>query len=227
MITIQNLSYNFDKHAALSNCSFHLDAGDFLFLTGHSGAGKSSLLKILYGELPLRQGKASIAGFSLNHLQPRQIPALRQTISVVFQDFKILPHWNIYENIALALRIRGFSTQRIHSRVESVAKALGLHRKMYHLCSTLSGGEQQRVAIARALVAKPSVILADEPTGNLDPKLSLRLLDIFVQFKERGTTVIFATHSMELLERYPVAKQINLTQGKITAANWEGAIITR
>lgn len=225
MIHIDTLSHKFATHWALRECSFDLEKGDFLFLTGSSGAGKSTLLKLLYAEIPIQSGSVQVDTFQLERIRGNQIPLLRQEVSFVFQDFKILPEWTVFENIAIALRIRGFSKEQILRRTEAVAKALGLEKKISQQCNTLSGGEQQRVAIARAIVPNPKVILADEPTGNLDPKLSLRLMDIFMQFKGRGTTVILATHNLELLEHYKDTKCLHLEDGAIVSANWNGATI--
>lgn len=225
MIYVENLSHRFTHHWALRQCSFSLERGDFLFLTGSSGAGKSTLLKLLYGEVPIMSGQVIVDTFHLEHIRGTQIPLLRQEVSFVFQDFKVLPEWTVFENIAIALRIRGFSQEQITRRTQAVAKALGLENKIDELCGNISGGEQQRVAIARAIVPNPKVILADEPTGNLDPTLSLRLMDIFMQFKGRGTTVIFATHNLELMERYQDTKRLHLDNGVITSANWNGAVI--
>ena len=226
MIEVHNLSHRFTtRQWALRECSFSLEQGDFLFLTGSSGAGKSTLLKLLYGELPVLSGHVLVDKFQLEHIRGNQIPLLRQEVSFVFQDFKVLPEWTVFDNIAIALRIRGFSKEQIERRTKAVAKALGLEKKIYDCCSNISGGEQQRVAIARAIVPNPKVILADEPTGNLDPTLSLRLMDIFMQFKGRGTTVIFATHNLELLQKYQNTKRIHLEHGTIVSANWNGASI--
>ncbi|MGL4722388.1 MAG: cell division ATP-binding protein FtsE [Desulfovibrionaceae bacterium] len=223
MLEMNNVSHTFSEFIALKNCTFSLNKGDFLFLTGHSGAGKSTLLKLLYADLPIQEGIAKIADFSLNNLHNKDISSLRKQVSVVFQDFKVLLDHTVFNNIALALRIRFFDDDQIRKRTEAVSKALGLEKKMNVLCSSLSGGEQQRVAIARAIVVNPKVILADEPTGNLDPTLTFRLMDIFMQFHGRGTTVILATHDENILQRYPNAKQIHLEDGVIVKANWSGA----
>ena len=211
----------------MKDITFTLGKGEFLFLSGPSGAGKSTLLKLLYSGLPLQRGDVWIAGFSLNSLKNSQIPLLRRQVSVVFQDFKIMPNRSVRDNIALPLEIRGLAPLHIERRVKAVAKALKIEEKLKNCCGSLSGGEQQRVAVARSFVVNPQVLLADEPTGNLDPDLSLRLMDLFMQFQSYGTTVIFATHSHELLKRHPSARLMRIEQGMVTYASWPGALLYR
>ena len=228
MIKVAHMSYSFGPLWALKDITFALAKGEFLFLSGPSGAGKTTLLRTLYGALPLQRGEARIAGFTLNDkLSAKQIALLRRDVSVVFQDFKILPDRTVWANIALALEVRGLAPIHIERRVRAVAKALGLDGRLHTLCGELSGGEQQRVAVARSFVVNPRVLLADEPTGNLDPDLSLRLMDLFMQFQAYGTTIIFATHSHELLRRHPAARLLRLEDGMVTYANWPGAILAR
>lgn len=225
MLKVQHLSHNFGSHWALKNCSFQLDKGDFLFLSGPSGAGKTTLLRLLYASLPVQSGNVEVAGFNLNRLKNRQIPLLRRQVSVVFQDFKILPHRTVYDNVAIALEVRCLPPLHIDRRVKAVVRGLGLENRIGVLCSELSGGEQQRVAVARSIVVNPQILLADEPTGNLDPELSLRMMDIFKQFHTYGTTVVLATHSPELIAQHPKAKLLRLDDGQITEANWPGAAL--
>ena len=227
MIRVAHVSHRFGSHWALQDCSFSLGKGEFLFLSGHSGAGKTTLLRLLYGGLPLQCGEAHVAEFALKQAGPKQIPLLRRQVSMVFQDFKILPHTSVQENIALPLEVRGLPTQHIERRVRAVAKALRLDGRLRTPCGELSGGEQQRVAVARSFVVNPQVLLADEPTGNLDPDLSLRLMDLFMQFQAYGTTIIIATHSHELLRRHPSARLMRIEEGKITYASWPGAMLFR
>lgn len=227
MIKTTHLSYSFGSFWALKDITFTLAKGEFLFLSGPSGAGKTTLLRTLYAALPLQRGEVRVAGFDLSKIKPKQIPLLRRDVSVVFQDFKILSDRTVWTNIALALEVRGLGRVHIERRVKAVAKALGLEKKLQALCGELSGGEQQRVAVARSFVVNPRVLLADEPTGNLDPDLSLRLMDLFMQFQAYGTTIIFATHSHELLRRHPTARLFRLEDGMITYANWPGAILGR
>ena len=207
----------------MKDCTFSLEKGDFVFLSGPSGAGKTTLLRILYAALPIQRGEVEVAGMSLKQLSPAKTPLLRRQVGVVFQDFKILPLRTVQQNIALPLEIRGLAPQQIERRVRAVARALGLDGRLHCKCAELSGGEQQRVAIARAFVVNPKVLLADEPTGNLDLELSLRLMELFKQFQAYGATVIFATHSTELMQRHPGAYVMRLEQGMITEASWPGA----
>lgn len=225
MITVRHLSHTFGPHWALKDCSFSLEKGDFVFLSGPSGAGKTTLLRLLYAALPIQRGEAQVAGMNVGKLQPAQVPLLRRQVGVVFQDFKILPQRTVQQNIALPLEVRGLVPQHIDRRVRAVSRALGLDGRLDIPCGLLSGGEQQRVAIARAFVVNPKVLLADEPTGNLDPKLSFRLMELFKQFQAYGATVVFATHSTELMRRHPGARIMRLEDGMITAANWPGARI--
>ena len=202
-----------------------LNKGDFVFLSGPSGAGKTTLLKLMYAAMPVQRGQVSIAGVNVHGINTANIPHLRRQVGVVFQDFKILPQRSVQDNIALPLEVRGLGKQHILRRVRAVARALGLDARLNVPCGALSGGEQQRVAIARAFVVNPKVLLADEPTGNLDPELSFRLLELFKQFQAYGATVIFATHSQELMARHPSAYVMRLEDGMITGANWGGAAI--
>lgn len=225
MIVARHLSHRFGPHWALKDCSFSVGKGDFVFLSGPSGAGKTTLLRLLYASLPLQRGEVRVADMNLGKLTSNQVPLLRRHVGVVFQDFKILPSRTVQENIALPLEVRGLAAQHIVRRVRAVSRALGLDGKLHLRCDSLSGGEQQRVAIARAFVVNPKVLLADEPTGNLDPELSLRLMELFKQFQAYGATVIFATHSAELMRRHPTAHVMRLEDGLITGANWPGARI--
>ena len=223
MIAVRHLSHSFGPHWALKDCSFTVEKGDFVFLSGPSGAGKTTLLRLLYAALPIQRGEVQVAGMNIGKLSAKSVPLLRRQVGVVFQDFKILPLRTVQENIALPLEVRGLAPQHIERRVRAVSRALGLDGKLHLKCGSVSGGEQQRVAIARAFVVNPKVLLADEPTGNLDPDLSLRLMELFKQFQAYGATVLFATHSTELMRRHSTAHVMRLEDGLITAANWPGA----
>lgn len=225
MIQVRHVSHNFGPYWALKDCSFSVEQGDFVFLTGPSGAGKSTLLRLLYASLPIQRGEVCVAGMDLKKLPSSRTPLLRRQVGVVFQDFKILPQRTVRANISLPLQVRGLASQHLERRVRAVSRALGLDRLLEQKCGSLSGGEQQRVAIARAFVVNPKVLLADEPTGNLDKELSFRLMELFKQFQTYGATVIFATHSTELLRRHPDAHMMRLEQGMLTEANWPGARI--
>ncbi len=223
MIEVNHLSHSFGPHWALKDCTFKLEKGDFLFLSGPSGAGKSTLLRLLYGGWPVQRGEAAVNGMPLKNIKPKDLPALRRQVSVVFQDFKILPQRTVYANVMLPLEVRGVAQGHADRRVRAIVRALGLENRLHVPCGELSGGEQQRIAIARAFVVNPKVLLADEPTGNLDPELSLRIMDLFKQFQVYGTTMIVATHSHDLFRRHPDAKILRLEEGMVTYASWPGA----
>ncbi|MDR1947587.1 MAG: ATP-binding cassette domain-containing protein [Desulfovibrio sp.] len=223
MIRVRRLSHSFGANRVLKDVTFSLEKGDFVFLAGPSGAGKTTLLRLLYAALPLQAGEAAVAGINLGKLSASRVPLLRRQVGVVFQDFKILPQRTVEQNIALPLEIRGLAPRHIERRVMAVCRALGLQERVRLKCGGLSGGEQQRVAIARAFVVNPKVLLADEPTGNLDPELSFRLMELFKQFQAYGATVLFATHNEELMRRHPGAYTMRLEDGRVTAADWPGA----
>ena len=169
-------------------------------MSGPSGAGKTTLLKLLYAALPVQRGQIELAGFNLNTLDYSTIPLLRRQVSVVFQDFKILPDRTVYENVALPLEVRGLPRHTIERRVRAVCRGLGLESRMNIACGSLSGGEQQRVAIARAIVNNPAIVIADEPTGNLDPETSWGIMDIFRRINLSGTTIVMATHDKAIVD---------------------------
>jgi cell division transport system ATP-binding protein len=218
MVELKHVSHSFGPHMALKDVSFSLSKGEFLFLTGPSGAGKTTLLRLLYAALPLARGQATVAGFALHRLKRRQVPELRRKLGVVFQDFKILPQRTVFENIALALEVRGLPRESRERRVRAIVRAMGLENVGASVCGQLSGGEQQRVAIARSMVVNPELILADEPTGNLDRDLTLHLMEIFKQFHTYGTSVIMATHNREILELVPEAGILHLEDGMVVEA---------
>ena len=197
--------------------SLTLHRGEFLFITGPSGAGKSTLLRLLYrADLP-DEGRILFMGRDIARLAPKAIPALRRNIGVVFQDFKLVPDWSAFENVAIALEVIGLPGRVIRSRVGEVLERVGLNGRGDTRVELLSGGEQQRIAIARAIVGEPAVILADEPTGNLDPQLAIDILGLFEDIHENGTTVIFATHDRTLLDVRP-QRVVVLDEGKATDA---------
>ena len=200
----------------LRDISLTLERGEFAFLTGSSGAGKTSLLRLLFGAEQPSAGQILVSGRNITRMRSAQVPALRRQIGVIFQDFKLLPERTVFENVAIALEIAGTAKREIRTRVWSLLKRLGLGHRIDHRPRTLSGGEQQRVAIARALVNDPPLLLADEPTGNLDPGLALDIMDIIADAHARGTTVIVATHDPTLLERYR-HRRIVLDSGRLVA----------
>jgi len=193
------MSYQSD-FTALNGINLKVPKGDFIFLTGQSGAGKSTLLKLLYAELIPSRGQVLIDGQNITRLTRSQIPYLRRTIGVVFQDFKLLPHRTVLENVAITLEVLGWGKKDIGKKVYHILKQMGLEHKINSTPLRLSGGEQQRVALARALVNDPKILLADEPTGNLDDENKEQILSIFKEANIRGTTVLVATHDRRLIE---------------------------
>jgi cell division transport system ATP-binding protein len=215
IVDVRRVSHNFGTHWALKDVSLSLEKGGFLFLTGPSGAGKTTLLRLLYGSLPLTRGAAEVAGFQLKGLKKTRLPQLRRQVSVVFQDFRVLPDRTVAENVALPLEVRGEKRRTIDRRVNAVLRSLNLSSKSRCLCAELSGGEQQRVAIARSIVVNPKLLLADEPTGNLDLDLAMHLMDVFKQFHTFGTTIILATHNREIVRSVPHARRLELADGQV------------
>ncbi|NUN13245.1 MAG: cell division ATP-binding protein FtsE [Myxococcales bacterium] len=202
--------------SALTDIDVAVQAGEFCFLAGPSGAGKSTFIRLLLCIEPATEGQILIKGRNLRMLRPASIPYLRRNMGVVFQNFRLLPHRNVFDNVAIALEILGISRREIVPRVEQTLDMVGLSDFDRHMPQMLSGGEQQRVAIARALVNEPAILLADEPTGNLDPTLSLEILNIFSDIHRRGATVIFATHDVTLLDRVP-ARILSLNRGYLVS----------
>ncbi len=199
---------------ALRDVSIELAKGEFVFLTGPSGAGKTSLLKLIFGAERPSEGQIVVLGRNIARLGESAVPPLRRRIGVVFQDFKLLPRRTVEENVALALQVTGTPPRETRARVFAILKQLGLQHRRYHHPLSLSGGEQQRVAIARALVNEPEILLADEPTGNLDPELTVEIMDLIASAALRGTTVVVATHELEIVRRYG-KRAVRLEGGQI------------
>ncbi|MBK8014989.1 MAG: cell division ATP-binding protein FtsE [Deltaproteobacteria bacterium] len=195
--------YDRGDKPALSDLNLEIDRGEFVFLTGPSGAGKTTFLRLLFAAERPTRGQILVNGRNVATLKTRQIPFLRRQIGVIFQDFKLIGHRTVEENVAYALHVAGGSSRRIRTRVDHVLRAVGLAHKAHMLPPRLSGGEQQRIAIARALVNDPVLLLADEPTGNLDAEITAEIMALLEQANARGSTVIVATHDLGILERYP------------------------
>ena len=202
MIRLENVSKTYQTGVpALNDISLNIEAGEFVFITGPSGSGKSTLIKLMLHEFDPTQGKIIVNGKSLQGVKRRMVPLYRRNIGCVFQDFRLLPDRNVYENVAFAMKVTEASTREIKKRVPQVLSMVGLAAKYRSLPKHLSGGEQQRVAIARALVNNPKIILADEPTGNLDNNNAWEIMDLLKQINDNGTTVIVVTHNREIIER--------------------------
>ncbi len=202
MIEFKNVSKTYEDTGvrALDNVSFFIDKGEFVFLVGPSGAGKSTLTKLLIKEEAPNSGEITVNGFDLNTLIKKKVPYLRRSIGMVFQDFRLLPNKTVYENVAFAMQVIGASRSEIRRNVPNVLSLVGLAHKARMKPSQLSGGEQQRVSLARALVNKPPVIIADEPTGNLDPDTANEIMQLLCEINKMGTTMIVATHAKNFVD---------------------------
>ena len=198
MIHFQDVSKHYDNHTALRKITFSIEKGEMVFITGPSGSGKSTLLKLIYMAERPDEGDITVGEWEINKLKDSAIPLVRRNIGVVFQEFRLLYNRNIFENIALTMRIRGVDEREIKARVFESLKMVNLRHKADNYPSALSGGEQQRVAIARAIVSEPQILLADEPTGNVDPDTSAGIIRTFKDINAKGTTILIATHNREM-----------------------------
>lgn len=200
-MTNVNIRYGSDPEV-LSNINLELKKGSFHFLTGKSGAGKTSLLSMMYLALKPSSGTVSVLGCNIGFADRDTMAMLRRKIGVVFQDFRLLEHLSAYDNVAIPLRVRGMNENEIKKRVRELLRWVELDKSMDKICSTLSGGEKQRIAIARAVINRPDILLADEPTGNVDDDIAQKLMKLFVELNRLGTTVVIATHSQDLINKY-------------------------
>lgn len=226
MITLDGVtkSYNTKGQPAINNISLHINKGEFVFIVGNSGSGKSTLIKLLLKELDATSGTIKVNGYEVNKLRRRKIPKFRRGIGCVFQDFRLLPDRNVYENVAFAQRVIEMPNRVIKKRVPEILTLVGLAAKYKSLPDELSGGEQQRVALARALVNRPNLLLADEPTGNLDPTNSIEIMRLLEEINERGTTVLVVTHNREIVNEMK-KRVITLKNGVIISDQQEGGYI--
>ena len=203
MIRLKDVEMEYDNGTkAIRGISLDIQDGEFVFLVGPSGSGKSTIIKLLTGEVEPSAGRIMINGFSVSNIADRQIPLMRRTLGIIFQDFRLIEKKTVYDNLAFVMRAVGAPTKEIRQRIPYVLELVGLEKKAQSYPTELSGGEQQRVAIARALVNNPDTIIADEPTGNLDPDRSLELMDLLVKINELGTTVVVVTHEKDLVDRF-------------------------
>ena len=214
MIRFSHVFKDYPKGAALKNVSLHIAKGEFVFLTGHSGAGKSTMLKLIYGELRPSSGDVRVSGFNIGELPPADLPRLRRRLGIVFQDFRLLEDRTAEENVAFALEVTGSRADSIPSRVMRVLTQVGLAAKASAYPQELSGGEQQRVAIARALVNDPTILVADEPTGNLDERATRGVFQLIREINAAGTCVVMATHDLDLVKQ-TTYRTIELREGQI------------
>ena len=217
MIKLTNVFKTYAKGGlALKDVTFHIAKGEFAFLTGHSGAGKSTVLKLVYADEQPTEGEVRVSGYVVTDLSPRDVPHLRRRLGIVFQDFRLLDHMTTYENVALPFRVMGKDEASYRNEVVELLHWVGLGDRMGALPPVLSGGEKQRAAIARAVIARPQLLLADEPTGNVDPNLGQRLLRLFIELNKSGTTVLIATHDISLMDQYD-CRRLVLHEGRLHA----------
>lgn len=204
VLSLKDVTIYQDNNAVLSDVNLEVNHGEFLYLIGKTGSGKSSFMKLLYGDLPLKTGEGTFVDYDLAKLKERNIPFLRRKIGIVFQDFKLLPDRKINENLAFVLKATGWKDKNeMQEKIDEVLDKVGMKHVANKMPHQLSGGEQQRIAIARALLNDPEVILADEPTGNLDPQTSSEVMQLLKQINQNGKTVIIATHDYALLMKFP------------------------
>ena len=221
VLVLENCFIHQNEHQVLSNVSFSIEKGAFVYLVGRTGSGKSSLLKTLYGDLPLKQGKANIAGFELKNIETNQIPYLRRKLGIIFQDFQLFHDRTVEENLAFVLKAIGENNQKkIVERITRVLADVGLESAKKKYTFQLSGGEQQRIVIARALLNDPILLVADEPTGNLDPEVSVEIMELFQRINNRGTSILMATHNHYLIEKFP-GKILMCKDGKLIEGEFE------
>ncbi len=204
VLSLKNASIYQRENLILSDVNIEVNKGDFVYLIGKTGTGKSSFMKTLYGDIPLQKGEGSIVDFNLTTLKENQIPFLRRKLGIVFQDFKLLNDRTVKDNLIFVLKATGWTDQKaMESKIESVLDKVGMKTKDFKFPYQLSGGEQQRIAIARALLNDPELILADEPTGNLDPQTSVEVMEVLQDINKNGNTILMATHDYALLLKYP------------------------
>nr|HMT30867.1 ATP-binding cassette domain-containing protein [Bacteroidia bacterium] len=203
------------KNLILNNVNLNVNKGEFVYLIGKTGSGKSSLLRLLYGDLKLTQGEGAVAGFNLRKIKNKEIPYLRRKLGIVFQDFQLLTDRSSRENLEFVMKATGWTDKiKMSDRINEVMNKVGLGTKGFKMPHELSGGEQQRLAIARALLNDPDVILADEPSGNLDPETSNEIMNLFFEISRSGRAVVMATHNYSLIEKYP-ARIVKFESGKV------------
>ena len=225
MITLENVSKSYAKgQPALNDVSLNIEKGEFVFVVGNSGSGKSTMIKLLLKELEPTSGKIVVNDQDLSKLKRRKIPKYRRGVGVVFQDFRLLKDRNVYENVAFAQRVIERPNRVIKKRVPEILTLVGLAEKYKSFPRELSGGEQQRVALARALVNRPNILLADEPTGNMDPKTSLEIMRLLEEINERGTTVLVVTHNREIVNTFR-KRVITMRKGVVISDEQEGEYI--
>lgn len=222
MIDLKNVVKSYEEGIrAINGIDLHVDDGEFVFLVGPSGSGKTTIIKLLTAELKPTSGTVHVNGCELENIKKKKIPYLRRTLGVIFQDFRLIDNLTVYDNVAFAMRVIGASNRQIKKRVPYVLELVGLETKSRRLPHELSGGEQQRVAIARALINNPAMIIADEPTGNLDPQRSYEIMMLLEQINALGTTVMVVTHEKELVNRF-TKRVVAINDGRVISDGMDG-----
>lgn len=225
VIELRNVSLTFEQRTILNNVNFKLQNGEFAYLIGATGTGKSSFLKLLYRDLLPDAGTVRVTDYPVNKISTKEVPMLRRRLGIVFQDFQLLPDRNVFDNVAFALQVTGEKPGFIKQRVIEVLTMVGLSHRRRHMPGELSGGEQQRVVIARALANEPRILLADEPTGNLDPEASRHIMELLLQINNRGMAVLMVTHDYALVKKYP-SRTLRLINGSLQDLKWDGDKLT-
>jgi len=221
VIELSNISLSYENRQVLSGVNFKLRNGEFCYLIGPTGIGKSSILKMLYRDVVPDSGTVRVTDMPVNKLSMRQVPILRRKLGIVFQDFQLLQDRDVYDNVAFALQVTGEKPKFIKQRVLEVLSLVGLSHRRKNMPNDLSGGEQQRVVIARALANEPRILLADEPTGNLDPKATKNIMEILKVINNRGTAVLMITHDYSIVKRYPY-RTVRIIDGQVQDLAWKG-----
>lgn len=221
VIELRNVNLSFDNKVILDKVNFRLNNGEFAYLIGPTGIGKSSFLKLLYRDIVPDTGSVRVTDYPVNKISMREIPFLRRRLGIVFQDFQLLPDRNVFDNVAFALQVTGEKPKFIKARVLEVLTMVGLGHKRKDMPSDLSGGEQQRVVIARALANEPRILLADEPTGNLDPQAAVQIMDLLKQINNRGMAVLMITHNYSIVKKFP-SRTLRLKDGTLQELKWKG-----
>lgn len=225
MINFKNVTKNYnDKNVAVNNINMKINSGEFVFLVGLSGSGKSSVIKMILGETKATKGIINVDNYNISSIKEKDMPYFRRKIGVVFQDFRLLPQKTVYQNVEYAMKVVEAEENDINKKVPQILKLVGLHKKANCYPHELSGGEQQRVAVARAIINEPKILLADEPTGNLDPITAKEIVDLLVDINNRGTTVIMATHDTNIVNSLK-KRVISMSKGVIISDNEDGEYI--
>lgn len=218
MLSFSNVDFSYQSHQIFSDLNYTLGQGEFNFLIGKSGAGKSTLLQMVYMNIFPDSGVVQVSEYDSKTVKPRHLPLLRRKVGIVFQDFKLLRDRNIYDNLSFVLEVTNTPSKEIKKRVNNALTDVNLLHRRFGMPDELSGGEKQRIAIARAMINEPLLILADEPTGNLDPETSNEILEILMKIHNRGTAVLFATHNYDIVKKYNNHKIVKLEEGKAVKA---------